>query len=376
MRCFILDDSNDFSKVLQAKLRKSFAQSVHCEEDFDSGLNALKELVKSKKYPDIVFVDYNLGEPRTGIDFLRAALVEVPLSTFVLITDYDDPEVLETAKNLGALHVTKRSGLSTESFLDISIHAISMITNQRTKALVEIERQRVRVFDLAAEIAHEMRNRIGAIGLQTRVLQIRAAQGDFGASIDDVIQRIRNKINESEGLCNTLVGYGFSKKPPLNRALVPISQVFHNHRYDTQCKISFKLVGHAQDKSFYLDEIIMVSIIRNLIENAQKYGGTGVTVNIVVQLLQLQTHECLQVLVEDTGPGIPEEFVESILEPGERAGKELDYQDGGGLGLGLPFCRNFSAAHEYENKSGTIKILDSGGKTFCKFQIEIPGYSR
>ena len=371
MQCFVIDDSKEFLKVIRARLLKSFAEQVHCQMEFDTAIFELKRLVVAGQIPDIIFVDYNLSEIRNGIDFIMASALISPLSSFVLITDYEDPSVLDKAEALGALHITKR-GLSPETFLRVSLHAISMVTKQRTQAITEIGRQRERVFDLSAEIAHEVRNRIGALSHNTKALKIRARNGGFCDDVELVIERYMRKIGETEELCNILVNFSSSKRPSLNRSLVSIADLVKPDRVECKCPVEIEFVGSAADSKFLMDPTVMRSILRNLLENIDKYGGPSVAAKIVISLIQVGALHFLRIEVDDDGPGIPSSFGDSVFEPGERAGKELDYRDGGGLGLGLSFCRNFAAAHVYEGEYGRISLVKEAAAS-SRFIVEIPG---
>jgi len=74
-------------------------------------------------------------------------------------------------------------------------------------------------------------------------------------------------------------------------------------------------------------------IVSNLVDNACKYGcresGSEIRVRAGVET------QCLTVLVEDDGPGIPAKQRRAIFEPFDRAGRESSNVPGVGLGLSL-----------------------------------------
>ena len=82
--------------------------------------------------------------------------------------------------------------------------------------------------------------------------------------------------------------------------------------------------------------------LSNLISNGVKYGGR---VNIEV----MDSAEELQIIIQDNGPGIPEEEMEKIFQPYKRL---HDDNDGHGLGLGI--ARNIIHAH-----NGDLYLLNS-----------------
>jgi signal transduction histidine kinase len=78
-------------------------------------------------------------------------------------------------------------------------------------------------------------------------------------------------------------------------------------------------------------------VIRNLLENAAKYGGD----QVLVEGFPYGDH--FIVVVSDNGPGVPDENVNSIFEHFEQLSKG-DSRSSTGLGLGLPIARKLARA--------------------------------
>lgn len=77
--------------------------------------------------------------------------------------------------------------------------------------------------------------------------------------------------------------------------------------------------------------------LRNLTSNAVRYGGAA-----QVSMVRGEAHAILR--VEDNGPGIPEDEVDSMLEPFNR-GEQSRNRATGGAGLGLTLARAIAEAH-------------------------------
>lgn len=77
--------------------------------------------------------------------------------------------------------------------------------------------------------------------------------------------------------------------------------------------------------------------VHNLIDNAIKYGGSA-------KVSILRESDDLVIRVWDSGPGIPEDKLESVLRPFYRLEKSRS-QDTGGVGLGLAISQNIVQAH-------------------------------
>lgn len=101
------------------------------------------------------------------------------------------------------------------------------------------------------------------------------------------------------------------------------------------------------------DERLVRRALRNLLENARRYGGGEVTLDVA------RRGAMAEVSVSDRGPGVPEAYRERIFEaffrlPGhaERAG---------GVGLGLALVRQIAVRH-----GGTVRCeaREGGGSRF------------
>jgi signal transduction histidine kinase len=92
----------------------------------------------------------------------------------------------------------------------------------------------------------------------------------------------------------------------------------------------------------------------NLVDNAIRYGGSA-------RVRLSATRRKASVTIEDTGPGIPPNLLESVFQPFRR-GDESRSQDTGGAGLGLSIARTVIATHggsiRLENRaSGGLRVL-------------------
>jgi signal transduction histidine kinase len=107
--------------------------------------------------------------------------------------------------------------------------------------------------------------------------------------------------------------------------------------------------------------------VRNLLENARRYGGGEVTVSLRPQ----ETAGGLEIEVADRGPGVPEAERERIFEPFYRLEGHAERE--GGVGLGLALVRQIMRRH-----GGTVRCLarEGGGSRFViSLPAELPAAS-
>ena len=119
---------------------------------------------------------------------------------------------------------------------------------------------------------------------------------------------------------------------------------------------NIKLIGKCEDATMIGSDILIYRLVYNLVENAIKYNHP--LGQVTVTAYQRNKHVYLS--VEDTGSGIPKEFMERVFEPFFRVDKSRS-RELGGVGLGLAFVREIVRVH---NGSICIKSGKTGGTIF------------
>ena len=101
--------------------------------------------------------------------------------------------------------------------------------------------------------------------------------------------------------------------------------------------------------------------LRNLIDNAVRYGGTA-----EVGLTQESGFAIIS--VSDKGPGLPEDQLEAVFDPFVRLEASRN-RDTGGVGLGLAIARTIIQAH-----GGTVQLRNrTGGGLSAVVRLPIGG---
>jgi signal transduction histidine kinase len=111
------------------------------------------------------------------------------------------------------------------------------------------------------------------------------------------------------------------------------------------------------------DERLLRRAIRNLLENAQRYGG-GKTDVILAHDRAPSGAGAVEVQVCDRGPGVPEVMRERIFEPFFRLPGHAE--QAGGVGLGLALVKQIAERH---GGSARCESRPGGGS---RFVMEIP----
>lgn len=106
------------------------------------------------------------------------------------------------------------------------------------------------------------------------------------------------------------------------------------------------------------EERLLRRALRNLLENARRYGGSEVLAEVRAGATGVEVRVC------DRGPGVPEAFRERIFEPFFRLPGHAERE--GGVGLGLSLVRQIAERH-----GGSIRCEPREGGGSC-FVLALP----
>jgi PAS domain S-box-containing protein len=202
-----------------------------------------------------------------------------------------------------------------------------------------------RVGQMAAVVAHEVRNPLAGIKGAVQVLMSRRAPADVELP---VMRDIVGRIDSLSELINDLMLYARPRAPRLSHVeLRPlIADAVTIVRRDPTAHGVEILVEGDDVSATADDELIRATVLNLLINAAQAMGGHG---RIVVTLRKSGTFATIE--VRDTGPGIPLEIRAQVFDP-------FFTTKARGGGLGLPIARRTAELH---GGSVDFECPDGGG---------------
>ncbi len=164
-----------------------------------------------------------------------------------------------------------------------------------------------------------------------------AARHEFLTIISDESDRLTNLVNNLLDLSRIEAG---SLK--LSREKCEIRETVHRAARQARLAPENHFEVHIESKLpvLYADPPRLESILRNLIENAVKYGGEKAKINVKVS--RDDGHFLFRVI--DGGPGIPPSQSKLIFERFYRVDDSLARLTTG-AGLGLAICQGLVRAH-------------------------------
>jgi PAS domain S-box-containing protein len=207
-----------------------------------------------------------------------------------------------------------------------------------------------RVGQMAAVVAHEVRNPLAGIKGAVQVLMSRRAPGD---SEIPVMRDIVGRIDSLSELINDLMLYARPRPPRLSHIeLRPLlSDAVTIVRRDPLAQ-SIDITIEGDDVSASVDDELIRATVLNLVLNAaQAMAGHG---RIALKLGRSGDFATIE--VRDSGPGIPPDIRERVFEP-------FFTTKARGGGLGLPIARRTAELHggslslECPANGGTVVTL-------------------
>jgi PAS domain S-box-containing protein len=203
----------------------------------------------------------------------------------------------------------------------------------------ELDRMRA---SLVSTVSHELRTPLAAIkGYATTLLADdvqwdRDSQKEFLKIISDETDRLSNLVNNILDLSRLDAGV-----LRLERVACNVEETIHNAAKQARFNESrFEVQIEAKLPRLYADPLRLEAILRNLFENAIKYGGEQASIHVDVQ----KQDGSILFRISDDGPGIPAEASTRIFESFYRIDDSLTRREGG-AGLGLAICQGLVRAH-------------------------------
>jgi len=235
--------------------------------------------------------------------------------------------------------------------LDVSIRAQLAEAEAQSAMAQRGERAKSRFL---AEVGHELRTPMQAIQGLLDLAAERPGEIDVG-EIREVFGSLRSVVDDLMELGALGAEAPLNVRPTDLAALLGSElALVHEGARQKGLSLSSDLAG-LQGRHFELDPDRLRQVVRNLLSNAVKYTDHG---SIALQAsIGEGAGTTIRLVVEDTGPGIPEERLSHLFEPFDRAGR----QDAKGLGLGLLLSRRIAERME---GSLTAENRPEGGARF------------
>ncbi len=228
--------------------------------------------------------------------------------------------------------------------------------------------------DFIANVSHELKTPMGALGLLAETLQFER---------DPVVaQRLAERINSEAFRVNRIIedlldlsrieGEGSPTREPVAVTLLVADAIERIRTAAEQHAVRVEFAEPTDTPVVFGDRRQLTSAVHALLENAVVYSPREGAVEITVSSMSATVNEsgdaiapCVRVVIRDRGVGIPAKDLDRIFERFYRVDPGRA-RETGGTGLGLSIVR-----HVAQNHGGNV-VVDSREGEGSTFTLELP----
>jgi two-component system sensor histidine kinase SenX3 len=267
--------------------------------------------------------------------------------------------------------ITEEVTLRRGPFGDADIHLFVRVARLGTRfvlLLAEDRTESVRLDnvrrDFVANISHELKTPIGAVGLLAEALDSAADKPElvrkFAGRLSTESSRLARITQEIIELSRLQASDALTKAELVGIDHVVTAAVDQNQVGAAARRITLAS-GGTRGAEVYGDEALLITAVHNLISNAVNYSPDGSRVGIGVRAVD----GVVEIVVTDQGVGIPEADLDRVFERFYRVDQSRD-RNTGGTGLGLAIVK-----HVAQNHGGDVRVWSQPGRG-STFTIRLP----
>lgn len=187
-----------------------------------------------------------------------------------------------------------------------------------------------------AAVSHDLRTPLTRLKLKAEKMH----QPELQAAIQE-------DINEMTSIIDTTLDYLRGDEQPEAECMLDIGALVHSMVADAEERGESVTVS-GNSSPIKLQPLAMRRCLGNLMENALRYGGSA---SIVIG----EAEDNVVITIQDRGPGIPEDQLESVFAPFYRLDTSRN-RNHGGVGLGLSIARDMA-----RKQGGDIVLKNAQG---------------
>jgi len=350
-KILIVDDTVDTVELLKKRFR---AEGYDTAEAYD-GEEALKQV--AEYHPDLIVLDVMMPK-LDGYEVCQRLKIDentryIPI---LMLTAKSDVESKIKGLDIGADDYLPKPF----DYKELAARIRSLLTIKAAHEKLVEEKKSGALEQMMDQVAHEIRNPLTSIGGFARKVYGKLPEGDPNKKY---MEMIINDVAILESMIKQLIelktmAISFKKPTNINdlimKALKLFEQEFNEKAIDVQSELADNL------PLIPADEKLLKRALCNLIKNSIEAMAEGTKVLRIASRLS-EGH--IEILVSDTGKGIPTEELKKIFDPFVTS---KIY----GPGLGLTFTYKIIQDH-----NGTISVESEPGKgtTFTiSFPVEKP----
>lgn len=195
---------------------------------------------------------------------------------------------------------------------------------------------------LISDISHELRTPLTRLQLATALMRRKQGEGVELERIETEAIRLENMINSLLLLSRNSYKQEVDREPLLANELW--LDVLENAQFEAeQIGKTFEILSPPKPWPIFGNRAALDSTLENIIRNALKYSDHRIEITFK------SDQKGISIIVDDDGPGVPEEERKHIFRPFYRTDEARD-RSSGGNGLGLAIVESAMTLH-----NGTVE---------------------
>jgi two-component system, NtrC family, sensor histidine kinase HydH len=321
------------------------------------GLSVEPELSAIRRTRDLI-VALALASLLAGliVAWRQARSVTQPLAS--LVTDAETIAAGDLAHTIRP-RATDEVGRLTEAFSRMAESLKGRIDELRQVQGELVRKTRLAAIgEIAAGVAHEARNPLGALTNCVSMLRKSAQGAPEDMELVDIMQGEVGRLN---GLVSDFLTFGRPRPPEprdVDVALL-VDSVLTALQRDERCGEGIAIDRRFRAGTIHVDPDQLRQVLWNLLLNAVQAMGRAGTLTVSAE----RTASAVRIAVADTGPGIPVEVRDRVFDPFYSA-------RAGGTGLGLAIVKRIVEEH-----GGRVGVESAAGRG-ARFIVTLPDAAR
>lgn len=230
----------------------------------------------------------------------------------------------------------------------------------------------------AADVAHELKNPLTAARSTAESLAYAKTdeqRANLVHQIQNELKRLNRLITDVSNASRLDAELARQQMKPLDATTVitTVSQIFRDILSDDTRKVATNMEPAPYDGAYLVrgDEGRLAQVVTNLVDNAISFSPEKGIVTVTGR----NRNQHVEIIVEDQGPGIPENRLDVIFDRFYSDRPATDHQRGKNSGLGLSISREIVKAHGGDIWAENIR--PAGGApdsapTGARFVVKLP----
>ena len=307
-----------------------------------ASLAAARDAARAQHF-DAVILDLDLPDSR-GLASAMAACDIFPGQPFIVLTSHNDTHLGRAAIQVGAADFIDKASLCTAGLARRIAFA-----RERFAAQSLLKRRSDWMQTIVAILGHDLKAPPRQIGVLCGMIET-ALDPAARQNVTGHLEAVRSRCQHLKTLLDETMDYAVNASKAPKKSVQPLSDIVETVRAELDPDARSRVILD-RDAALCVDPVLMFHVLRNLVGNGLTYWREEPS---VVTLSATTIGQQSQLMVSDTGMGIPPEMQARVFLPNVRA---VDASEFPGTGFGLAIVRLL-----VEAQGGTVALTSVQGR--------------